>query len=209
METSMDSKTKILESSINVFAKKGMHGARMEDIGKVADINKAMVYYYYSSKENLFQEALNMIVKRIYTRIISGLRDVHGRTDDPVEIIEEFARLHFQEYSRNRDWTRLLMDVLSDDPGKIETAFKNAFSNGEIQEHDIIEQSFKEGVRQGIFRDVDFTQVFISIVGMNLIYFLARPIAETILNNQIKNEDQFLHDRENSIVGLLLYGIKN
>jgi AcrR family transcriptional regulator len=205
----MDSKTKILESSINVFAKKGMHGARMEDIGKVADINKAMVYYYYSSKENLFQEALNMIVKRIYTRIISGLRDVHERTDDPVEIIEEFARLHFQEYSRNRDWTRLLLDVLSDDPAKIETAFKNAFSNGEIHEHDIIEESFKQGVRKDIFRDVDFIQVFISIVGMNLIYFLARPIAETILNNQIQNEEQFLHDRENSIIDLLLNGIKN
>ena len=203
----MDSQTKILEAAITLFAQKGLHGTRMEDIGKSAQINKAMVYYYYSSKENMFQEALNMIVKRIYSRITSGVREAKTQNCSPKEMVVLFTRLHFEQFSIEKRYTQLFMDVLSYNPRLMQNAFINAFEEQEIREHELIKQSFEDGVKQGIFRDVDFMQIFISIIGMNLIYFLARPIAETLLNFDVQNESEFLKKREESIIDLLLHGI--
>src|SRR3954463_7666646 len=46
---------KILEAAKQVFFDKGMHGARMQDIADKAGINKAMLHYYFRSKEKLFE----------------------------------------------------------------------------------------------------------------------------------------------------------
>ncbi len=44
----------ILNAAISVFQKKGMAGARMQEIADEAGINKAMLHYYYRSKQLLF-----------------------------------------------------------------------------------------------------------------------------------------------------------
>ncbi|BBO86054.1 TetR/AcrR family transcriptional regulator [Desulfosarcina ovata] len=203
----MESKTRILNAAVHIFAKKGFHGARMEDIGTKAKINKAMVYYYYSNKENLFQEALNMIVRRIYSEIISGIRDSDTQKEDPTQILVKFVRLHFSAFSKSKEWSKLFMEVLNNHPEYLRAAFLNAFETEKISEHELIEQTYQKGVAQGIFRNIDFKQVFISILGMNVVYFLAHPIAEFILDLSIQDEKAFLKTREDSIVDLLLHGI--
>lgn len=203
----MDSKTRILHAAISVFAEKGPHGARMEDIGAAAEINKAMVYYYYSSKENLFQEAVNLVISRIYSEIVTGMKETAAETRDPVLMLERFVRLHFAAYSKSREWSTLLMDVLKNRPEYLRTAFLNAFNKENIQMNSMIEEAFRRGVEQGLFRDIDFKQVFISIIGMNVIYFWAYPIAEIILNLEIGDEKDLLEAREDCIVDLLLRGL--
>lgn len=49
---------KILESATEIFSEKGFDGARVDEIASRANINKAMIYYYFESKENLFAEII-------------------------------------------------------------------------------------------------------------------------------------------------------
>lgn len=203
----MKSKQRILFGALDVFAEKGFHGARVEEIGAKSEINKAMVYYYYSNKENLYQEVINMTVKLIYSEIIKTMQEHHKQMKSPVDVLIKFVDLHYSAFSKNQKRSRLFMDVLNNRPEYLPTAFVNAFENENIREHELIEQSFQEGVNQGIFRDIDFKQLFISIIGMNLIYFLAQPIAEFILDLDIEDEKPFLKNRKESIIDLLLRGV--
>ncbi len=50
-----DTEGQILNAAENVFQKKGMDGARMQEIADEAGINKAMLHYYYRSKQLLFE----------------------------------------------------------------------------------------------------------------------------------------------------------
>ena len=45
----------ILEAARKVFMRKGFDGARMQEIADEASINKALLHYYFRSKEQLFQ----------------------------------------------------------------------------------------------------------------------------------------------------------
>lgn len=55
MTKDLSSEEKILEAAKRVFLRDGYHGARMEAIAQEADVNKALVHYYFRSKDKLFE----------------------------------------------------------------------------------------------------------------------------------------------------------
>lgn len=48
----------ILEAALGVFAEKGFHNAKIEEIAQAAQVGKGTVYEYFQSKKDLFQETL-------------------------------------------------------------------------------------------------------------------------------------------------------
>ena len=52
-------KDQILESALRVFKINGLEGTTMDEIAKEADFGKATLYYYFSSKEEIFVELLD------------------------------------------------------------------------------------------------------------------------------------------------------
>ena len=52
------SQNKILEAAEEVFSMKGFDGARVDEIALKAGVNKALLYYYFQSKENILRELI-------------------------------------------------------------------------------------------------------------------------------------------------------
>ncbi|NLG88304.1 MAG: TetR/AcrR family transcriptional regulator [Clostridiaceae bacterium] len=71
MRDSVETRARILKTAEKIFSEKGFDGARVDDIAKEAGVNKALIYYYFKSKNeiletilsNLFQEAKNLLVQ--------------------------------------------------------------------------------------------------------------------------------------------------
>ena len=55
-----NSKQKILDAALEVFASKGFDGARVDEIAKTAGVNKALLYYYFESKEAILKELIEI-----------------------------------------------------------------------------------------------------------------------------------------------------
>ncbi len=51
----MSTEEKIFEAAFKVFQSKGFTGARMQEIADEAGINKALLHYFYKSKEKLLE----------------------------------------------------------------------------------------------------------------------------------------------------------
>ncbi|MES1226372.1 MAG: helix-turn-helix domain-containing protein, partial [Bacteroidota bacterium] len=60
---------KILEAARKVFIKKGMAGARMQEIADEAGINKAMLHYYFRNKEMLFDVIFRQAAQKLFPKI--------------------------------------------------------------------------------------------------------------------------------------------
>src|ERR1700719_3685245 len=50
-----DSRVAILTAASRIFARSGLAGARTDAIAAAAGVNKAMLYYYFKSKEDLYE----------------------------------------------------------------------------------------------------------------------------------------------------------
>lgn len=73
MNTQKDStEEKIVEAAKVVFVRKGMDGARMQEIADEAGINKALLHYYFRSKEKLFDAIFERVIQFAFPTI-SGI----------------------------------------------------------------------------------------------------------------------------------------
>src|SRR5271156_6175319 len=50
-----ETRAAILSAAGRIFAKAGLAGARTDDIAAAAGVNKALLYYYFKSKESLYE----------------------------------------------------------------------------------------------------------------------------------------------------------
>ena len=87
---------RILASAKKIFVEKGMAGARMQDIADDAGINKAMLHYYFRSKEKLFEVIFKEAAARLFPTIASILNSdlplfekIRRFTNDYLEIVIE------------------------------------------------------------------------------------------------------------------------
>jgi hypothetical protein len=91
MSKSENSKYKILKAARKVFAEKGYDGARVDEIAREAGINKAMLYYYFSSKENILREVI-INISLIYKEDEKNrfnISDLMGEDGDVNDAIKE------------------------------------------------------------------------------------------------------------------------
>jgi AcrR family transcriptional regulator len=68
-------KEQIIKAALSVFKNNGIEKATMDEIAKEADFGKATLYYYFSSKEEIFIEILNRGWKMIWESIEPVIHD--------------------------------------------------------------------------------------------------------------------------------------
>src|SRR5260370_20269374 len=56
---------RILAVAEKIFAEQGLAGARMEEIARAAKVNKALLYYYFRSKEELHRFVLEALLSQL------------------------------------------------------------------------------------------------------------------------------------------------
>jgi TetR/AcrR family transcriptional regulator len=64
-----ETERKILQAAREVFQRKGLYGARMQEIADAAGINKALLHYYFRNKDKLF----DAIFSDVFQNFIPGL----------------------------------------------------------------------------------------------------------------------------------------
>lgn len=206
MET--DSRQKILNAAVKIIARKGKHGTRMEEVAREADINRAMVYYYFSTKDNLYFEVLKNIFFNLFRDSTNDINEDISAGKSHEEIIINFIRNSFiKRFNNNPDYTRIMIDALSNGIDEVPRALELIATTSNLNPTSGVTHIIEDGIKKGVFRDVDPYQTVISLSGMVFIYFLSPSIMK-IFDVKVDNEDEFINNRLNSIIDLIMNGIR-
>ena len=203
----MSSREKIINAAIDVFAERGRHGARMDEIAVRAGINKAMVYYYFRSKENLHLEALVVILRKAYRRMVQAVERKETSGSNPLTQMKELVAAHFDAFAEEPNFARVFFNALAGDPTGVRQALEKVKLEGKTDPPKKMLAALEDGIAKGFFRDIDAVHTLISIIGMNLIFFADQPMSQTMLGLRITDEKSFLEERKKNIIDLLLHGI--
>ena len=173
MEAKKDStEEKILEAAKNVFVVKGMDGARMQEIADKAGINKALLHYYFRSKERLFEAIFSEIIKFAFpkiTKIISS--------DEPIASkIEQVIDAYISLLIKHPFIPGFIIKELNRDPSGL---FKLIVKFG-LNPQVIVDQIEATMDRGEIIR-MDPRHLAINIISMCVFPFAARPILSFVI----------------------------
>jgi AcrR family transcriptional regulator len=96
----------ILAVATEEFARKGLSGARVDEIAARTHTVKRMIYYYFGSKEGLYRAVLARCYENIRT-LESGL-DMDALPPD--EALRQLVRVTFDHHNKQTDFVRLVMN---------------------------------------------------------------------------------------------------
>jgi AcrR family transcriptional regulator len=99
----MEAKDKILNAAEEIFAMKGYGGARTAEIAKKAGVNKALLHYYYSSKDGLY----HAVMDRILFELIQIAQDVLKKGLRGEALIEGLFDAFFDYAAKHQYFVRL------------------------------------------------------------------------------------------------------
>ena len=203
----LGSREKILRAAIEVFAEKGKYGAKMEEIAVKAGLNKAMIYYYYSTREHLHQQALGYVISRNLSYLFGRIDELLRTDTDPIETLQQIVAVYFDLFSSEKTFVKLLLDALASKPQELEMVLSQIKVNLNLDLPGKLLEFLEQGMERHIFRKVDPKQLLLNIVAMSIFYFLGKPAVKVFLDLHIEDEQVFLKERQQAILDLILFGI--
>src|SRR5579862_2089136 len=103
-----ETRARILDAALTEFSAYGLAGARTDRIATAAGVNKALLYYYFESKENLYGAALEMIAGKIRDRSMA----VFLREASAGERLLRTALDHFDRILGQREFQSLMQQEM-------------------------------------------------------------------------------------------------
>ena len=138
----------ILEAARKVFAKKGFHEAKVEDIADAAGVAKGTVYLYYDSKRDIYFAALKFGIAQMYSLLLDELKKV----STPEEKLKALIAAKLAYFDENRDFFKIyyseLGNIPTTHPGGIDNEFKALYQ----EQARLVEAILKEGARKKVIR---------------------------------------------------------
>lgn len=171
-ERSAETRQRILDAAAREFAANGLAGARTEAIAAAAGVNKALLYYYFNSKDKLYQSALEEIAARIRDTSMAMLL----REASPGEKILRVALSHFDRVLTQQVFQSLMQQEMirlhKGEAGAMPVIVKKVFEPMIILYRAIV----REGIASGELIDTDWMQIHLASLGANVLYFLSAPV---------------------------------
>ena len=103
-----DTAARILDAAEEVFADAGLAGARVNAIADAAGVNKAMLYYYFDSKDGLY----TAVLERVFGEILAVAESMLGAVDE--ENVGAFLAGYRAVLRSHPHFVRLLVRELAD-----------------------------------------------------------------------------------------------
>ncbi len=185
----------ILVAARSVFIQKGFSGARMQEIADEAGINKALLHYYFRSKDHLFEAVFAQAISSFLPVVKSVLE-----SDLPLKIkIIKFVETYIDILLANPHIPGFVIQELNNNPGRFVDKFKAMGLDPTI----IIKQVIEEE-ELGMIRAVNPEHFMVNLLSMCIFPFVAKPIIKGVLR---KDEDQyylFLKERKEQIIEFVM-----
>jgi len=167
----------ILDAAERLFARQGFTATTIKQIGKEANVNPALLYYYYDSKETLYRAML----QRILGQLLAHGAEAIERATSHGERIRAFIRAQAKLLAEHPHFPRLFVREMVDHQAAHATeAITNTAAGAFKRLCDVI----VAGQKDGAFRQaLDPRFAAISIISQVAYFVIARPAVGLLLGH--------------------------
>jgi len=188
----MTTEENILQVARTAFYQKGLAGARMQEIADAAGINKAMLHYYYKTKEQLFQavftQAFNLFAGRI-GEILNSEAALE-------EKITDYVHHTIDTLQANPGLALFVLNELNTNPERLTGLFTRA--------HGVSIDRFGKQVKRHSQARLAAENLFADMLALCIYPFIAGPVLGRILHMNTKEYDAFIEQRKKYVTAELL-----
>jgi len=191
---------KILDAAKQVFMESGLDGARMQDIADKAGINKALLHYYFRSKDKLFErifiEEAQKFMPKVTTIMLSELT--------LFEKIEKFMGEYIDTLIQNPMLANFILNEIHRNPKEMMTKIWGN-TRPPIEK---VEEHVAKLVKKGEIKPIKGYELMVNMVSLCIFPFLARPMVQWITKTNDAEFIKMMQQRKKTVVQFVIDSIK-
>ncbi len=180
-----DKRTHILDAAEQLFAEKGFDGTSVRDIASQANVNLAMISYYFGSKEKLL---VSLVEHRSgYTR---GILEELSKDENlaPFDKIERLVDLYVDKILNNSRFHCIMTTHL---PTIQSDAIKDMMTDIKLRNLEQIKKIILDGQKKKVFRKVDIELTVASVMGTITQVTSSRALYHKVFNIEKNTDDLY------------------
>ena len=197
----MSTEEKIKEAAKNVFVRNGYAGARMQDIADEAGINKALLHYYYRSKEKLFE----LIFFEVFDVLIPQLKAKVSNYQSIEEKITAFVSTYIDVIQANPHVPIFVLHELSQDADRFVEKLKQRQIFPEMAQFMLQLMNEMEAGKIKSFQPI---HLFMNIISMCAFPFVAKPLLQAVSGMGEEEWTVLMNERKAEVTRFILSAIK-
>ena len=192
--------TEILIAAKEIFQQKGMAGARMQEIADKAKINKALLHYYYRSKQLLFEA----VFKSAFSMLAPQLNKVLNDDSDLFEKIRKFTENYVSFVIKHPYLPNFVIQELNKNPEFVQ----KLRSEKNFPSIEKFKLQVSDAINQGIIKPIEAEQLFINIISLNIFPFIGEPLLMALVNVDKESYNKILENRKMEVAEFIINSIK-
>ncbi len=201
-EKDIKTEVRILEAAVEEFVSKGKSGARMQAIADKAGINKALLHYYYRSKDTLFESVFVGVIRKL---VLPRMLVVINQENDLFELIRKFTHAYLNVLNNNPSIAFFILEEITKNP----TRMSDAIIRSELP----MERLFgivKKAVSDGVIRPIDPPQLMVNIVALCVFPLVGRNMMQPVLfDGDERAYCEFLEARKEEVAEFIILSLTN
>jgi len=166
---------RIVSAAEEIFAEQGLAGARMDEIARAAKVNKALLYYYFRSKEELHR----FVLEALFSQLRAGVAGQDAATPSPRKRLSALVDNFFDFVRQHPNYPRLVQRALLNRGPNLDWIVSEYYR----PLHSQLVRTIEEGISAGEFRRVDARNTAFSVISIMVFYFAAAPVLSRILGH--------------------------
>jgi len=178
--TDTDAEQRILDAAHAVFVRRGTAGARMQEIADEAGVNKALLHYYFRSKDRLalavFQRVAGAVFGRIAQVLASGA--------ELEEKVRGIIAIYLDQFSKTPYAPAYVISEVNLHPeraGQFLEMISRTTGAAPVQMLALLQRQIDQRVRAKTMREIAADQFFTNLVSLCVFPFAAKPLLCAVL----------------------------
>jgi TetR/AcrR family transcriptional regulator len=176
----------------------------MQEIADKAGITKALVHYYFRSKEKLYEEVVTYIVRTNFTLLGAAI----VKTDNLETMLRTFIDRFIDILTPNRELISFMLREMMAGAPVFQTKLMEAFQGfGTTPPHAFV-QTFEEARKKGEIADLDPVHTLASLLGACVYTIIGLPVLGAVFPSFMEPQEEYFNSRKQQIFDLLYLGLK-
>jgi TetR/AcrR family transcriptional regulator len=169
---------KILSAARREFSEKGLDGARMQAIADAAGTNKALLHYYFRSKENLFESSIRDIISNLWADVHRRLNAARSETNLRA-LIHAIVSAYITTFAEQPDLPKMLIREIASASPVFLNVIGDVFATFKIVPETIFSVYYR-CLKRGEIRRHAPLHFMMNLMGMCAATFLVKPVVENL-----------------------------
>ncbi|MBL7785800.1 MAG: TetR/AcrR family transcriptional regulator [Chitinophagales bacterium] len=179
----ISTESKILAAAEQVFLRSGYDGSRMQEIADLAGINKALLHYYFRSKDALFEK----IFEDKFSQFFPRLQEELNHATSFAEKVCLYAELHIGLLIKNPYLPHFVINTLQKNPD-----FAQKIPTEVLMQ---VLQTYYTDLEAQKVRELNPVQFMMSVMSMCVFPFLSKPLFCKAINLSDKDFELLMQAR--------------